>query len=66
MDKKKSVSTNTSSGSEKVREASETSEYVKRRRRANTRIVQNVLLIWLDNRIDENGNNESRDTITSL
>ena len=35
------------------------------RRRANIKMVQNVLLIWLDNNIDDNSE-DCRNTITTI
>src|SRR5215475_768280 len=35
-------------------------------RRANIKMMQNILLIWLDNKIDEENNADCRNTITQL
>jgi hypothetical protein len=45
--------------------ASAHSKYVVPRKRINTQMVQNVLLMWLDNNIDDNSD-DCRNTITHL
>jgi hypothetical protein len=55
----------TSSGNSSSGQASTTSKGTMDRQRVNASMVQNVLLIWLDNSIDED-NNDCRNTITQL
>jgi hypothetical protein len=49
-----------------VKKASTSSKGATARPRANVRMVQNVLLIWLDSNIDENNSEDCRNTVTQL
>jgi hypothetical protein len=49
-----------------IKEASASSKGATARPRANVRMVQNVLLIWLDSNIDENNSEDCRNTVTQL
>jgi hypothetical protein len=59
------ISTSESSGVEKTNETSVQSKSTNTRRRAHIKMVQNILLIWLDNTIVEN-NQDSHNTVTQL
>jgi hypothetical protein len=61
MDKKKA----TASGNSSSGQASTTAKRAPARRRADIPMVQNVVLIWLDNSIDE-GNDDCQNTLTQL
>jgi tetratricopeptide (TPR) repeat protein len=61
MDKKKATASGTSSSGQ----ASTTAKRAPARRRADIPMVQNVVLIWLDNSIDE-GNDDCQNTLTQL
>jgi hypothetical protein len=61
MDKKKA----TTSGNSSSGQASTTSKSTSERRRGNIPMVQNVLLVWLDNSIDE-GNDDCQNTLAQL
>ena len=62
MDKKKSTATGKTGGAE---QASAIPKDANPRRRINVKMVQNVLLIWLDNNIDDN-NADCRNTVSKL
>ena len=62
---KKSSATGKSGGAKKTEQTSAHSKGAGARRRADIKMVQNVLLIWLDNNIDDN-NEDCRNTVTQL
>ena len=62
--KNATVATNTESKT-KVKLASSSTKDASTRRRANIKMVQNVLLIWLDENFDEN-RDDCRNTVTQL
>jgi hypothetical protein len=62
MGNKKSTAAGKSSGAQL---ASAYSRVIVKRSRVKVQMVQNVLLIWLDNNIDDNSN-DCRNTITQL
>jgi tetratricopeptide (TPR) repeat protein len=65
MDKTKPNATSKTGGAGKKEQASAQSKDAGRRRRANIKMVQNVLLIWLDSNIDDN-NEDCRNTVVQL
>jgi Tfp pilus assembly protein PilF len=65
MGNEKSKATGHSSAATKAEQASAYSKGVIPRRRIDVQMVQNVLLIWLDNNIDDN-NDDCRNTGTQL
>jgi tetratricopeptide (TPR) repeat protein len=65
MDKTKPSATSKPGGAGKKEQASAQSKDAGRRRRANIKMVQNVLLIWLDSNIDDN-NEDCRNTVVQL
>jgi tetratricopeptide (TPR) repeat protein len=65
MSKSKPSTTSKSGGAAKAEQASAHSKRATPGRRINIQMVQNVLLVWLDNNIDDN-NNDCRNTITQL
>ena len=65
MDKKKSAGAGKAGGATTAEQTSTTSKDAVSRRRANIKMVQNVLLVWLDNNIDENSA-DCHNTVTQL
>ena len=65
MDKKKLGATGKSSGQGKAEQASTVAKDAPVRRRVDMKMVQNVLLIWLDSNIDDN-NQDCQSTATQL
>jgi tetratricopeptide (TPR) repeat protein len=65
MKPKKSIGGEKYATAVKVEQTSTDSKHVPARRRINDRMVQNVLLIWLDKNIDDNSA-DCRNTITQL
>jgi tetratricopeptide (TPR) repeat protein len=65
MGNKKSTITDKTSDTRKAKKASAHSKDSDGHRRVNIRMVQNVLLIWLDNKIDDN-NKDCRNTVIQL
>ena len=65
MDNKKLGATSKYSGKEKAEQGSAVAKGTGARRRADMKMVQNVLLIWLDKNIDDN-NQDCRNTVTQL
>ncbi len=66
MDKTKSTAAGKSSAAAKAESTSVTPKRTMVRRRANTKMVQNALLIWLDANIDEDNDADCQNTITQL
>src|SRR5271163_1537752 len=66
MGQKESTATGKSSKTAKGESTAVTPKDARPRRRANVKIVQNVLLIWLDANIDEDNDADCRNTITQL
>jgi tetratricopeptide (TPR) repeat protein/arsenate reductase-like glutaredoxin family protein len=66
MDRTKSTATRKSSAVAKAEPTSVTPKGAIVRRRANVRMAQSVLLIWLDANIDEDNDADCRNTITQL
>jgi tetratricopeptide (TPR) repeat protein len=66
MDKTKSTAAGKSSAAAKAESTSVTPKHTMVRRRANMKMVQNVLLIWLDANIDEDKDADCQNTITQL
>jgi tetratricopeptide (TPR) repeat protein len=66
MDETKSTAADKSNAAAKAEPASVTPKPTMIRRRANVKIVQNVLLIWLDANIDEDNDADCQNTITQL
>jgi tetratricopeptide (TPR) repeat protein len=58
--------TNKTSGEEKSDQASDLSRRVTAQLSVNRRMVENVLLIWLDNSIDQNNSDDYHNTINQL
>ena len=65
MGNEKSTASGNSGDGGKKKEASASSKDIIPRRRADISMVQNVLLIWLDNNINE-GDDDCRNTLTQL
>lgn len=65
MEKRKPTSESESSYAEKIKQASDPSKNAVVRENEDPAVAQNVILIWLDNKIDEN-NEECQDIITQL
>jgi hypothetical protein len=65
MDKTKPSATSSPGGAGKKEQAAVQSKDAGRHRRANVKMVQNVLLIWLDSNIDDN-NEDCRNTVVQL
>jgi tetratricopeptide (TPR) repeat protein len=63
---KKTKPAGKSGGAEKSEQASATSKRTTVRRRTNIKMVQNVLLIWLDTNIDEENSADCRNTVAQL
>jgi tetratricopeptide (TPR) repeat protein len=66
MDKTKSTAAGKSSAAAKAESISVTPKRTMVRRRANMKMVQNALLIWLDANIDEDNDADCQNTITQL
>jgi tetratricopeptide (TPR) repeat protein len=66
MDHKKSTATGKLTGTAQGESTAVTSKDARFRRRANMKMVQNALLIWLDANIDEENDADCRNTITQL
>jgi hypothetical protein len=66
MGQKESTATGKSSETAKGKSTAVTPKDARPHRRANVKIVQNVLLIWLDPNIDEDNDADCRNTITQL
>ena len=66
MDHKKSKATGKSSATAKTESTAVAPRGARSRRRTNAKIVQSVLLIWLDANIDEDNNDDCRNTINQL
>jgi tetratricopeptide (TPR) repeat protein len=66
MGQKKSKAAGKSSETAKGKSTAVTPKDARPRRRANMKIVQNVLLIWLDANIDEDNDADCRNAITQL
>src|SRR5579871_4388359 len=65
MGNKKSIAVDKSGGTEKTKQVSDPSSGARGRQRGRIHMVQNVLLIWLDNNIDDNSD-DCQNTITQL
>ena len=65
MDKKKPTATDKTGGAGKAEQASAIPKDANPRRRINVKMVQNVLLIWLDSNIDDN-NADCLNTVSKL
>jgi tetratricopeptide (TPR) repeat protein len=65
MGNEKSIVTGKTADVEMTKQTSAHSKDLDRRQRVNIKMVQNVLLIWLDTNIDDN-NEDCRNTITQL
>ena len=65
MDKKNSIAAGKTGGAAKPNQASATSNCPAGRHRVNIKMVQNVLLIWLDNNINEN-TTDGQNTLSQL
>ena len=53
MEQRKATAVDKADGASKTEQASTMSKDVIRRRRANIKMVQNVLLVWLNNSMDD-------------
>ena len=65
MDKKKLGATGKSSGQGKAEQGATAAKDARVRRRVDMKMVQNVLLVWLDSNIDDN-NQDCQNTVTQL
>jgi tetratricopeptide (TPR) repeat protein len=61
-----STSLDTSTKGNTIKQASDSFTIVNSRQRSNVRVLQNVLIIWLDQTIDKENNRDCQKTITQL